>query len=337
MLNQNALIRSFVRNKALALAFFAALGLTPLAASAESAHVPEAVQSEASDEAVAREATPTLETSTDAGQAPSETPAPAARSAGEPLAYSEDERMVVELLIQNDALDYGTGEPTFHFARAVEDRFGKAAVHSLNDLILEVLDNPFRADHRHTGEWMILPESRIGEIRRGEKQEPVVLLDADHPVALHFDTTEDVMAEVIEFHRGERKAFVCRWSESDTNAVRFKACRDFDAFLRSESEVMRNRFLTPQTDADWLLAYTVLKFCANLHPDELAFCRDSVAQGKAFTQEDVDLILSRNGGLFDATNVEERFGPVGFDASKIESLVKRGKALSAPNKPETRI
>ncbi len=119
--------------------------------------------------------------------------------------------------------------------------------------------------------------------------------------------------------------------------VKLGSCRDLGAYVKTESDVMRGRFLEPKTDADWLLAYTVLKFRANLRDGEFELCRESVAKGAAFTQEDVDLILSRNGGLFDATNVEERFAPVGFDVSRIEALVKRSRALADPNKEETRI
>ena len=184
---------------------------------------------------------------------------------------------------------------------------------------------------------MIFPNVRIREIQKHETGAPVVRADRNFPVELHFDVATEVIDEVAALHRGGTASFVCKGLPSSSDAVKLGSCRDFGAYVKTESDVMRERFLEPKTDADWLLAYTVLKFRANLRDGEMELCRESVARGAAFTQEDVDLILSRNGGLFDAANVEERFAPVGFDVSRIEALVKRSRALADPNKEETRI
>lgn len=256
--------------------------------------------------------------------------------AAEPLHFSDDERMVVELLVQNDIRDFVAGSPTFHFERAVKDRFGDAMIVKVDDVVRTVLDNPFRADREYEGKIMILPKLTIERILKDVSGAATIRSDRGVAVSLHFDETVEVMEEVAALHRKEQKNFVCKGLPAENEEVHFGSCRDFDVWLRKESDVMRMRFSEPQTDADWLLAYTVLKFTANLRPEEVSFCRDSVTRGAAFSQEDVDLILSRNGGLFDVTNVESRFAEVGFDVSKIESLVKRGKALSESNRPETR-
>ena len=273
-----------------------------------------------------------------------------------PLNYSEEERLVVDLLVQNDVRDFVAGQPTFHFEQAVKERFGETKLTDLDDLVRETLDNPFRArrpdrpsqrrdlgrhgfraDRLYEGKTMIFPNVRIREIQKHETGAPVVRADRNFPVELHFDVATEVIDEVAALHRGGTASFVCKGLPSSSDAVKLGSCRDFGAYVKTESDVMRERFLEPKTDADWLLAYTVLKFRANLRDREMELCRESVARGAAFTQEDVDLILSRNGGLFDAANVEERFVPVGFDVSRIEALVKRSRALADPDKEETRI
>lgn len=262
--------------------------------------------------------------------------ASAAASAA-PLNYSDEERLIVDLLVQNDVRDFVAGQPTFHFEQAVKDRFGETKLTDLDELVRDTLDNPFRADRIYEGKTMIFPNVRIREIQKHETGAPVVRADRNFPVELHFDVATEVIDEVAAFHRGGTATFVCKGLPSSSEAVKLGSCRDFGAYVKTESDVMRGRFLEPKTDADWLLAYTVLKFRANLRDGEFELCRESVANGAAFTQEDVDLILSRNGGLFDAANVEERFAPVGFDVSRIEALVKRSRALADPDKEETRI
>ena len=262
--------------------------------------------------------------------------ASAAASAA-PLNYSDEERLIVDLLVQNDVRDFVAGQPTFHFEQAVKDRFGETKLTDLDELVRDTLDNPFRADRLYEGKTMIFPNVRIREIQKHETGAPVVRADRNFPVELHFDVATEVIDEVADLHRGGTASFVCKGLPSSSDAVKLGSCRDFGAYVKTESDVMRERFLEPKTDADWLLAYTVLKFRANLRDGEMELCRESVARGAAFTQEDVDLILSRNGGLFDAANVEERFAPVGFDVSRIEALVKRSRALADPDKEETRI
>lgn len=254
-----------------------------------------------------------------------------------PLNYSDEERLIVDLLVQNDVRDFVAGQPTFHFEQAVKDRFGETKLIDLDDLVRDTVDNPFRADRLYEGKTMIFPNVRIREIQKHETGAPVVRADRNFPVELHFDVATEVIDEVANFHRNGTASFVCKGLPSSTDTVKLGSCRDFGAYVKTESDVMRGRFLEPKTDADWLLAYTVLKFRANLRDGEFELCRESVAKGAAFTQEDVDLILSRNGGLFDATNVEERFAAVGFDVSRIEALVKRSRALADSNKEETRI
>lgn len=167
-----------------------------------------------------------------------------------PLNYSDEERLIVDLLVQNDVRDFVAGQPTFHFEQAVKDRFGETKLTDLDDLVRETLDNPFRADRLYEGKTMIFPNVRIREIQKHETGAPVVRADRNFPVELHFDVATEVIDEVAALHRGGTASFVCKGLPSSSDAVKLGSCRDFGAYVKTESDVMRERFLEPKTDAD---------------------------------------------------------------------------------------
>lgn len=135
--------------------------------------------------------------------------ASAAASAA-PLNYSDEERLIVDLLVQNDVRDFVAGQPTFHFEPAVKDRFGETKLTDLDELVRDTLDNPFRADRIYEGKTMIFPNVRIREIQKHETGAPVVRADRNFPVELHFDVATEVIDEVAAFHRGGTATFVCK-------------------------------------------------------------------------------------------------------------------------------
>ena len=127
-----------------------------------------------------------------------------------PLNYSDEERLIVDLLVQNDVRDFVAGQPTFHFEQAVKDRFGETKLTDLDDLVRDTVDNPFRADRLYEGKTMIFPNLRIREIQKHETGAPVVRADRNFPVELHFDVSTEVIDEVAAFHRGGTATFVCK-------------------------------------------------------------------------------------------------------------------------------